>query len=374
MYRSRMPYTRWHAKEELLKERMKQSLSPKYYKLRSNVSSSETSSPSETDKLSCPSDEETTSVIPSDVIADQQQCPKSPVKAIRQQQKEWQRAHTLLGFGIQSPRFRPVAQHRVPPPGTYDLKTPPVKKLPRSEEPFTKAPQSNRQLAPQSHSLGPGIYEPQIILNKSTVVDSKGRFDTGSDIRCGPIKTGYLATMLKLGSGPRFTQFPSNLDLLNDRHNAYKGKFLRCDRNIRKCFDRIFLTNPTAKPPDPKYQLSPCTYHPLRPYEIHHKFNVKLPPFMKLAARMTRREYDQYIGNVTPFTGPGRYNYPREGEGYERGTTFPKQNYDSEEARRCQPMMRQRSEPKNIPNNWPAKPLIKDREDKVMTGPYLKLR
>ncbi|VDP87593.1 unnamed protein product [Echinostoma caproni] len=162
MYRSRMPYTRWHAKEDLLKERMKEAMSPRYYRIRSDLTSSDESLATEGDKPSdfCDGINESTVKVSAEDRLDIGPYKRDPIKPIRQQRKECQSANTLRGFGSQSERFRASKQMYV-------------------------------------RRLGPGIYDTASALNISKVVKSKGRFDTSSEIRCGPIKTGYLANLVR---------------------------------------------------------------------------------------------------------------------------------------------------------------------------------
>ncbi|KAF6768066.1 hypothetical protein AHF37_11528 [Paragonimus kellicotti] len=206
MYRSRMPYTRWHAKGELLKERMKESMASRYYRLRQQLSNSEESATFDNEKATGglrPTQGEKTERSAFDdtrCAADNepQEC-VNMVKGLRQQQKEYEKANKLLGFGIQCERFKKDTKRYAPPPGTYNLKLSSLSVAPKSqsrnEEPFTKASKGGRILTKSVNSIGPGVYDTQSILNRTTVLESKGRFDINGEVRCGPIKCGYLATI-----------------------------------------------------------------------------------------------------------------------------------------------------------------------------------
>ncbi|KAF5400954.1 hypothetical protein PHET_06002 [Paragonimus heterotremus] len=298
MYRSRMPYIRWHAKGELLKERIKESMASRYYRLRQQLSNSEESATSDNEKdtggLRSTQGQKTERSASDDTRYTEDNEPRecmTMVKGLRQQQKEYEKANKLLGFGIQCERFKKdTKKMQAPPPGTYNLKWSSFSVAPKSqsrnEEPFTKASKGSSVLTKSVSSIGPGVYDTQSVLNRSTVLESKGRFDINGEVRCGPIKCGYLATIAASQHGPRFTDFPTFVDLLSSRDNLRKGKFLLSERFPRK----------------KALQLGPTTYDPVYPYEKPTSFNVKQVPFLRSAARMTDKQYQQFIGNFpNPF-------------------------------------------------------------------------
>lgn len=107
MYRSRMPYTRWHAKAEQIKERMKKNVIPNYYRIQSNRESSEESESSSSEQLLVfgESERENRSKASQEEGFDASRYKREPIKPIREQIKEFQKKKTTLGFGTQSERF-----------------------------------------------------------------------------------------------------------------------------------------------------------------------------------------------------------------------------------------------------------------------------
>ncbi|GAA36807.2 hypothetical protein CSKR_101912 [Clonorchis sinensis] len=367
MYRSRMPYTRWHAKAELLKEQLRQAMRERYSHLRKEESNLDVSLGTENDRSSgMPTRDLASTIRPTS--GDRQEdslsiSQKIVIKAIRQQQKECQRENKRLGFGIQCERFKKHVKEQAPPPGTYTDKLLSLniaqKSESRQEEPFTKASKVTRLAHKQISSLGPGVYEPHRFLDRSTVVVSKGRFDTSNEIRCGRIKYGYLSTLLPPQSGPRFTDFPTSVDLLQTRDYKKKGKFSLIERFPRK---KMGL------------RIGPTKYNPRNPYEDPISFNVKQVPFLKTAERMTNKQYQAFIGNVTPFTGPGRYNISKEDKNPLAGPLFAREPIEKIRCAERTHFLDYRLRPKNIPRGWTSQPLIKDRVDRHNIGRHICLR
>ncbi|CAH8586139.1 unnamed protein product [Dicrocoelium dendriticum] len=288
MYRSRMPYTRWHAKGELLKERMKQCTFYRYYCLKKDLSGSDDSVPSESEKLPALMTKSTGEAAGTDT-----QCLKASKqkhgtfgKAIREQQKECEKMSRILGFGTRCERFPERQMGDAPPPGTYSSKLSAVdlckKSDKRSEEPFTKASSTNRSLISTGNILGPGVYDAQKVLNRSTVVPSFGRFDTSSELRCAQPKIGYLANKIRTTTGPRFTEFPTGLELLESKENRFKGKFSSIPRFPKQV---------------PVNSVAPNSYSPININFRKESFNVKRVPFLKSGGRLTKKQYDAFIGN-----------------------------------------------------------------------------
>ncbi|THD22528.1 hypothetical protein D915_004264 [Fasciola hepatica] len=378
MYRSRMPYIRWHAKGELLKQRMKESMSPRYYRIHSDLFSSNDSQSSDYEKSEDYNEttQENKSKESQEEGFDPGRYKREPIKPIREQLRECQKAKTLCGFGTQSERFPVDRRDHIPPPGTYDplvnRRFGVAKSTKRKEQPFTKAPPANRVVSDTIPGVGPGIYNYQDALNLNTKVSSAGRFDTSTEIRCGPIKTGYFASLSTDRSGPRFTHFPSTIELAQAPANAYKGKFTRSDRGVQRPHDRMSISMPGMGLLYMKNELAPNTYNPIWPPD-KKSFNVKQVSFMSTAARMTKREYQAYIGNVTPFTGPGRYNYPNPDENKGEGFSFPKNNQSRNPSVALQRQLADRLRPKNVPKQWTACVANPQRKGTELRGCYLKL-
>ncbi|CAH8585279.1 unnamed protein product [Heterobilharzia americana] len=201
-------------------------------------------------------DDDEVSQYSTNIIDKELNFPLDPLpKGIRRKQAEILESKKIFGFGVKSPRFSKSLNNMTvtPAPGTYEkyqvYNT--NSKLPKCMQPFSKAPLVNRQCGGTVVNIGPGGYDCDKFYKKSTVVKSKGRFDTSNEARCQPIKVGY---MIKL------------------------------------------------------HELSPNSYNPVDPNMHKSEFGVKSVPFLCKTPRMTRKEYNNFIRNVTPFTGPGRYH------------------------------------------------------------------
>ncbi|CAH8864913.1 unnamed protein product [Trichobilharzia szidati] len=222
-------------------ERMRKSIGPRFYPGSEDPSHSD-----ESFTLDDSSDDEDISQQSTDIIDRIIEFPLDTMPiGIRKKQTEKAESKKILGFGMKSSRFPKASSNLTitPAPGTYEkYQEYNVKpKLPICQQPFTKAPNVNRHFRADTIYVGPGVYDFEKFYKRSTVVESKGRFDTSNESRCKPIKVGYMARLSA---------------------------------------------------------ISPNQYSPVDPNMYPSTFNVKSVPFLKKAPRMTKREFNNYIQNV----------------------------------------------------------------------------
>nr|CAH8864768.1 unnamed protein product [Trichobilharzia regenti] len=356
------PPPRQTTRSQQLIERMRKSIGPRYYPGSEDPSHSD-----ESFTLDDSSDDEDISEKSTDIIDRVIEFPLDPMPmGIRKKQAENAESKKILGFGMKSSRFPKPSSHLTitPAPGTYEkYQEYNVKpKLSKCQQSFTKAPNVNRHFHADTIYVGPGVYNYAKFHERSTVVESKGRFDTSNESRCKPIKVGYMARLVPTQNGPRLTNAKSSIDELLSPKYANKGKFSETERKT------LQLTNQSG--------VSPNQYNPVDPNMYQSSFNVKSVPFLKQAPRMTKREFNNYIQNVTPFTGPGRYNLPKYDTSEEKE---PECHFYLSKCPRSLTLLEEkkfqgRLQPTNIPTPNSCTPFMTTRSHDRLVGNYLKIQ
>ncbi|KAL7056259.1 hypothetical protein AAHC03_020811 [Spirometra sp. Aus1] len=216
-----------------------------------------------------------------------------------------------VAFGSKAPRFpsdgRGVSGGN-PPPGAYDPYKP-RKERSKLFQPFTLAPILNRSV-PIKDDVGPATYKFESPIDKELrELKAKTKaFDAFSEPRLAPMKHGYYVVDPCHDLGPGSVDFPSMTDLLKSRHNNTKGKFMKTERFPKKPHERIFLQIPVNLRPDKSNQIGPVTYDNRIPEWKSCKLKSSKAPFnLHRMARMSEKEYNEFIGNRNPYSGPGRY-------------------------------------------------------------------
>ncbi|CAH8585248.1 unnamed protein product [Heterobilharzia americana] len=282
------------SRRQQLVEKMRKFTVARYYPNPENLNGSD-----ESLTLDESNDDDEVSQYSTNIIDKELNFPLDPLpKGIRRKQAEILESKKIFGFGVKSPRFSKSLNNMTvtPAPGTYEkyqvYNT--NSKLPKCMQPFSKAPLVNRQCGGTVVNIGPGGYDCDKFYKKSTVVKSKGRFDTSNEARCQPIKVGYMIKLMNAQNGPRQTNVKSSIDELLSSKYANRGKISKTERITVEV--------------NSQHELSPNSYNPVDPNMHKSEFGVKSVPFLCKTPRMTRKEYNNFIRNVTPFTGPGRYH------------------------------------------------------------------
>ncbi|VDK88396.1 unnamed protein product [Dibothriocephalus latus] len=171
-----------------------------------------------------------------------------PLGTDTSQKKELRcRSGPAIAFGSQAPRFKPEGKGVSggnPPPGSYDPYKP-REERPKLFQPFTLAPILNRSV-PIMDDVGPATYkfESPIDQELRELKAKTKAFDAFQEARLAPMKHGYYVVDHCHDLGPGSVDFPSMTDLLKNRHNNLKGRFLKNERFPKKPHERMFLDIP----------------------------------------------------------------------------------------------------------------------------------
>ncbi|KAM3186816.1 hypothetical protein ACTXT7_003586 [Hymenolepis weldensis] len=208
-------------------------------------------------------------------------------------------------FGSKIQRITELESRNIaPPPGTYDPHEP-VCELKKSQlkiEPWKLAPP-----LPINQMTNLRIRPSPIESDLENLARRSHSFDTYTVDRSAPMKHGYFAKMPRTET--EYWNTPTFIDLLNNNANKRKGIFQKAERFPKKYGERVCLNAPGYSV-DKEIKTSPFHYNiELKKWKTCElKSSPKVPFGRHGNNSLTQRQFNQEIGNSTPFTGPGRHD------------------------------------------------------------------
>ncbi|KAL5962117.1 Lymphocyte expansion molecule [Taenia solium] len=220
-------------------------------------------------------------------------------------------------FGTKSERMKERKKTRLrdftnqPPPGAYDpfKDTKATKTNHLGLDSWTLAAVVNRTPTPKD-GVGPACYTLKAPMDQE-LEDLKKRcrpFDSLCEERLAPFKHGYFVRERVEHPLTENATMPSFVEIMQSERNKKKGMFSKTDRFPKKYGERCCLNAPGYNI-DKDIKTDPGQYKNEAPqWKRCELKSGKAPPGPQFGSTMTQREYNMLIGNVTPFTGPGRYD------------------------------------------------------------------
>ncbi|KAL5106579.1 Lymphocyte expansion molecule [Taenia crassiceps] len=220
-------------------------------------------------------------------------------------------------FGTKAERIMEKKRTRLrdftnqPPPGAYDpYKDKTATKTNRlGLDSWTLDAVVDRAPTPKE-GVGPACYTLKAPMDQE-LEDLKKRcrtFDSLSEERLAPIKYGYFARDRMEHPLTENASIPSFVEIMQSERNKKKGVFSKVERFPKKYGERCCLNAPGYNI-DKDIKIDRGQYKNGVPQWKSCKIKYgKVPPGSRFGSPVTQREYNRLIGNVTPFTGPGRYD------------------------------------------------------------------
>ncbi|CDI97768.1 conserved hypothetical protein [Echinococcus multilocularis] len=220
-------------------------------------------------------------------------------------------------FGAKAERMKEEKKIRLrystsqPPPGAYDLikDTKATKANHLGLDPWTLAAMVDRTPTPKE-GVGPACYTLKAPMDQD-LEDLERRFRTFDSLfeeRLAPPKHGYFARERVDYPPTENTNVPSFVEIMQSERNKKRGVFSKTPRFPKRYGERCCL-NALGYNIDKDIKLDPGQYTSEASQWKGCKLkSSQVPTGSRCGLKMTQREYDRLIGNVTPFTGPGRYD------------------------------------------------------------------
>ncbi|XP_031352458.1 lymphocyte expansion molecule-like [Photinus pyralis] len=210
-----------------------------------------------------------------------------------------------VSFGVRA-RFPRESRAIIPPPGTYNVSTPPERRQFSARPSFERDGFVNRfKSADKPWTKPPNLYTPvdrgslRALMDK--VVSKRGPYDLFTGPRDDSTIKNHFAPPTFKGPINFFNVYPAELDVfLNHPRNQTRGRFLN-EKRFGIATMRHMIDDPTQVRRDPD-DPSPCTYDISRP----RVWRKSLHPFNQ-SVTYARPPIPWRI-----FPGVGRYN-PKHG-------------------------------------------------------------
>nr|CDS26959.1 AKT interacting protein [Hymenolepis microstoma] len=218
-------------------------------------------------------------------------------------------------FGSKIKRITgPEVRNSVPPPGTYNPHDSECKqnKSQQKSEPWSlTSPLPTKQMANLRKRLTstiPSYYnlKSPLEIDLENLARRSHSFDAYNLDRSARMQHGYFAAPKQK---TEFRNVSTFADLPNNNGKKNKGTFLKAERFPKKYGERICQSAPGYSV-DKEINTSPVHYNigtaNWKMCEL--KSSSKIPFGSHGNNIITQKQYNQQIGNMTPYTGPGRYD------------------------------------------------------------------